>query len=56
MKFAAHHITFAILGVSFSADSFAVAESSLIRMTFCAEKPTYCKSENHYRYLYETIH
>jgi len=40
--------TFAIGGVSCSADSFVVAESSVLRMNICAEKPTHRKSANRY--------
>ncbi len=36
--------TFAIGGVSCSADSLVVAESSLLRMNFCAENPAHRKS------------
>jgi hypothetical protein len=38
--------TFAIGGVSFTADSFVVAESSVLRMIICAEKPAHRKSAN----------
>ena len=34
-----HNSTFAIGGVSCSADSFVVTESSVLRMNICAEKP-----------------
>jgi len=36
--------TFAIGGVSCSADSFVVAESSVLQMNICAEKPAHRKS------------
>jgi len=36
--------TFAIVGVSCSADSFEVAESSVLRMNICAKKPAHWKS------------
>jgi len=36
--------TFAIGGVSCSADSFVVAESSVLRINICAEKPAHRKS------------
>lgn len=36
--------TFAIGGVSSSADSLVLAESSLLRMNICAEKPAHRKS------------
>ena len=35
---------FAIGGVSCSADSFVVAESSVLRISICAEKPAHRKS------------
>ena len=38
--------TFAIGGVSYSADSVVVAESSVLRTNFCAEKPAHRQSEN----------
>ena len=38
--------TFAIGGVSFSADSFVVKGSSVVRMNSCAEKPAHLKSAN----------
>jgi hypothetical protein len=40
--------TFAIGGVSYSADSFVVAESSILRINICADKPAHRKSANHY--------
>jgi hypothetical protein len=40
--------TFAIGGVSCSADSFVVAEGSVLRINICAEKPAHCKSANRY--------
>ena len=36
--------TFAIGGVSCSADSFVVAESAALRMNICAKKPAHRKS------------
>jgi hypothetical protein len=36
--------TFAISGVSLSVDSFVVAESSVLRINICAEKPAHRKS------------
>jgi hypothetical protein len=39
-----HNSTFAIDGVSFSADSFVVTESSVLRMNICVEKPAHRKS------------
>jgi hypothetical protein len=38
--------TFAIGGVSCSAESFAVTESSVLRINICAEKPAHRKSAN----------
>ena len=38
--------TFAIGGVSCSADSFVVAESSVLRTGICGEKPAHRKSAN----------
>jgi len=43
-KRAAANSTFAIGGVSFSADSFVVTESSVLRINICAEKPAHRKS------------
>jgi len=40
--------TFAIGGVSCSADSFVVAESFVLRINICAEKPAHRKSANRY--------
>ncbi len=45
---AAHNSTFAIGGVSCSADSFVVTESSVLRINTCAEKPAHRKSANRY--------
>jgi hypothetical protein len=41
--------TFAIGGVSSSADSFVVTGSSVLRVNICAEKPAHLKSANRYR-------
>jgi len=41
---AAANSTFAIGGVSCSADSFVVAESSVLRMNICAKNPAHRKS------------
>ena len=46
---AAANSTFAIGGVSFSADSFVVKGSSVLRMNICAEKPAHRKSAKRYR-------
>jgi hypothetical protein len=40
--------TFAIGGVSSSADSFVVTESSVLRTGICGEKPAHRKSANRY--------
>jgi hypothetical protein len=40
--------TFAIGGVSSFVDSFVVAESFVLRMNICAEKPAHRKSANRY--------
>ena len=40
--------TFAIGGVSCSADSLVVAESFVLRMNICVEKPAHRKSANRY--------
>lgn len=37
----AHNSTFAIGGVTCSADSFVVAGSSLLRINICGEKPAH---------------
>jgi hypothetical protein len=39
-----HNSTFAIGGVSCSADTFVVAESFVLRINICAEKPAHRKS------------
>ena len=44
-----HNSTFAIGGVSCSADTFVVAESSVLRMNICAEKPAHRKSAKRYK-------
>ncbi len=48
----AYHSKFAIGGVSCSADSFVVTESSVLRMNICAEKPAHGKSAKRYRQPY----
>ena len=40
--------TFAIGGVSCSADSLVVAESFVLRINICGEKPAHRKSANRY--------
>jgi hypothetical protein len=41
-----HNSTLAIGGVSSPLDSFVVAESSVLRTNFCAEKPVHRQSVN----------
>jgi hypothetical protein len=48
-KTAAGNSTFAKGGVSCSADSFVVAESSVLRINICSKKPAHRKSANRYR-------
>jgi hypothetical protein len=48
---AAYNSTFAIGGVSCSADSFVLAESSVLRINICAEKPAHRKSAKRYASL-----
>ncbi len=43
-----HNSTFAIGGVSYSADSFVVTESSVLRINICSKKPAHRKSAKHY--------
>jgi hypothetical protein len=43
-----HNSTFAIGGVSCSADSLVVAESVVLRMNICADKPRVRQAENRY--------
>ncbi|MDI9340866.1 MAG: hypothetical protein QM534_09895 [Sediminibacterium sp.] len=45
--------TFAIGGVSFSADSFVQAESFVLRINICAENPAHRKSAKRYAKCYE---
>lgn len=49
---AAANSTLAIGGFSFSADSFVVIKSSVIRTNFCAKKPSHRKSANRCLPLY----
>ena len=44
----AYNSTFAIGGVSYSADSFVGAESWVLRINFCAEKPAHRKCAKRY--------
>ncbi len=46
---AAHNKGFAIGGVSCSADSFVVAESSVRRMNICGKNPAHRKSANRWQ-------
>ena len=48
-RMAGHNSTFAIGGVSCSADSFVVAESSVLCINICGEKPAHRKSANRWR-------
>ena len=43
-----HNSTLAIGGVSSPLDSFEVAESSVLRTNFCAEKPAHRQSAKRY--------
>jgi hypothetical protein len=45
---AAANSTFAIGGVSCSADSFVVKGNSVLRMNICGKKPAHRKSANRY--------
>jgi len=45
--------TFAIGGVSFSADSLVVAESFVLRIKFSGKKPAHRKSAKRYASLYQ---
>ena len=45
---AAHNSTFAIGVVSCSADSFVVAESSVLRINICGKNPAHRKSAKRY--------
>jgi hypothetical protein len=47
-KMPAGNSTLAIGGVSSPLDSFVVAESSVLRTNFCAEKPAHRQSANRY--------
>ena len=57
---AAANSAFAIGGVSCSADSLVVAESFVLRMNICAEKPAHRKSANRWwqvvKNFYKNIH
>ena len=47
-RITAYNSTFAIGGVSSPIDSFMVAESSVLRTNFCAEKPANRQARNRY--------
>jgi hypothetical protein len=51
---AAPNSTLAIGGVSSPLDSFVVAESSVLRTNFCAEKPAHRQSAKRYRQCWTT--
>jgi len=46
-RITSHNNTFAIVGVSCSADSFVVAESSVLRFNICGKNPVHRKSVKH---------
>jgi hypothetical protein len=52
-----HNSTLAIGGVSSPLDSFVVAESSVLRINFCGEKPAHRQSAKRYGkgYLNDTM-
>ena len=49
MKSRRHNSTLAIGGVSCSADTFVVKESSVLRINFCGKNPAHRKSAKRYR-------
>jgi hypothetical protein len=49
-----HNSTLAIGGVSSPLDSFVVAESSVLRTNFCAEKPAHRQSAKRYGQVKQT--
>jgi hypothetical protein len=51
---AAYNSTLAIGGVPSPLDSFVVAESSVLRTNFCAEKPAHRQSAKRYLQPYDT--
>jgi hypothetical protein len=51
---AAYNSTFAIVGVSCSADSLRLTESFVLRINICGKKPAHCKSANRYQQPYPT--
>ena len=48
-----YNSTLAIGGVSSPLDSFVAAESSVLRINFCAKKPAHRKSEKRYQQPYD---
>ena len=48
-RITAANSTFAIGGVSYSADSFVVVESFLLRIIIGGKNPAHCKSANRYQ-------
>ena len=48
MKSRRHNSTLAIGGVSCSADTFVVKESSVLRINFCGKNPAHRKSAKRY--------
>jgi len=50
-RITAHNSTFAIGGVSCSADSFVVTEGAVLRINICAGKPAHQKSANRYKII-----
>ncbi len=48
-----HNSTFAIGGASCSVDSFVVAESFVLRINICGEKPAHRKSANRCALCYD---
>ena len=50
-----HNSTLAIGGFSSPLDSFVVAESSVLRTNFCAEKPAHRQSAKRYKQLLDPV-
>lgn len=48
-----HNSTFAIGGVSSTADSFVVAKRSVLRINICGKNPDHRKSAKRYRSRYD---
>jgi hypothetical protein len=44
-----HNSTFAIGGVSYTADSFMLAESFMLRIKFSGKKPAHRQASNRYK-------